>query len=86
MQSVPEMMIYKRSIIINTTNDELKYIYDMKDDSFIISIKSYMDNESILKDILNNTDYKNVSTIYKVYDDSANNDNTVLNNLYLISK
>ena len=86
MQSVPEMMIYKRSIIINDSNDELKYIYDIKEDSFVISIKSYMDNDRILKDILNNTDYKNISTLYKVHDNNARNGNNVLNNIYLISK
>lgn len=87
MQSVPEMMIYEKTLIINTTRDELQYVINNDDlnteDSYILCIKSYMDNDSILNEITDNTDFKNVTELYQVDDSSSE---MISNNLYLISK
>ena len=87
MQSMPEFMIYEKSLIINTTKDELQYIINddelNAEDSYILCIKSYMDNDSILNEIKNNTDFKNVTEIYKAYNSSSE---MLSNNLYLMSK
>ena len=66
MQSVSEMMIYKRTLIINVNNnDELHCVIDDNslntEDSYILSIKSYMDNDSILDRIKNESEFKNIT-------------------------
>lgn len=86
MQSVPEMMIYKRTLIVNYNNDELKCAYNdsslNNENSFILSIKSYMDNEKILDELKNNSDFKNITLLYKI----ENSSDVVNNNYYLVSK
>lgn len=86
MQSIPEMMIYEKTLIINYYKDELKYAYNDDDlnreNSFILSIKSYMDNEKILEEIKNNSDFKNITLLY----DIENSSEVVNNNYYLVSK
>ena len=89
MQSVSEMMIYKRTLIINVNNnDELHCVIDDNslntEDSYILSIKSYMDNDSILDRIKNESEFKNITLLYKAEDGS--NSNVVMDNLYLVSK
>lgn len=89
MQSVPEMLVYEKTLIINTNKNELKYVLTDEDlnseDSYILCIKSYMNNEEILDEIKNNTDFKNIETIYTP-DYSKMKDSMIYNNLYLVSK
>lgn len=88
MQSVPEMMIYKRTMILNTHNNELKYLLNdeslNEEESYILSIKDYMNSDEIIEKIKNNSKFKNVKLIkqspYTSYENEVNN------NLYLISK
>lgn len=86
MQSIPEMMIYEKTLIINYDKDELKCAYNDTDlnseDSFILSIKSYMDNEKILEELKNNSDFKNITLLYEI----ENSSEVVNNNYYLVSK
>ena len=86
MQSLPEMMIYEKSLIINVNNDELKYVINNNDlnneDSYILCIKTYLDNDSILNTLTNNTDFKYVTKLFEGEDSSEK----IGNNLYLMSK
>lgn len=86
MQSVPEMMIYEKTLIINMFNDEMQYIINdenlKNEDSFILSIKNYLDNNSVIKEIKDNTDFENFEKIYSGPDSRYE----VGNNLYLVSK
>ena len=86
MQSVPEMMIYEKTLIINYNKDELKCAYNddslNSEGSFILSIKSYMDNEKILEELKNNSDFKNITLLYEI----ENSSEVVNNNYYLVSK
>lgn len=86
MQSLPEMMIYKKTLIVNTTNDELTYVINdnnlNSESSYILCIKTYMNNNFILDQIKNNTDFKN---IIKLYEGGCSSE-VISNNLYLVSK
>ena len=86
MQSVPEMMIYEKTLIINYNKDELKCAYNddnlNSEGSFILSIKSYMDNEKILEELKNNSDFKNITLLYEI----ENSSEIVNNNYYLVFK
>ncbi len=86
MQSVPEMMIYEKTLIINMFNDELQYIINddnlNNEDSFVLCIKNYLDNNFVIDEIKNNTDFKNVKQIYE----APNSRYEVGNNLYLVSR
>lgn len=86
MQSVPEMMIYEKTLIINYSKDELKCAYNddglNSEGSFILSIKSYMDNEKVLEELKNNSDFKNITLLYEI----ENSSEVVNNNYYLVSK
>lgn len=87
MQSMPEFMIYEKTLIINANKDELQYVINddelNTEDSYVLCIKSYMDNETILNEIKNNTDFKNVTELYKADGSSSE---MLSNNLYLVSK
>lgn len=86
MQSIPEMMIYNKTLIINCKNNELDVVINdeslKNEDSFILSIKSYMDNETILNELKDKSDFKNIESIYQI----ENNSEVVGNNYYLVSK
>lgn len=86
MQSVPEMMIYEKTLIINYNKDELKCAYNddslNSEGSFILAIKSYMDNEKVLEELKNNSDFKNITLLYEI----ENSSEVVNNNYYLVSK
>ncbi len=86
MQSVEEMMIYEKTLIINYNKGELNLIsndeYLKNEVSFILSIKAYMDNETILDEIKNNSDFKNITKLYEF----GNTSDVVNNNYYLVSK
>ena len=86
MQSIPEMMIYEKTLIFNYNNDELRCIVDDEnlnnEGSFVLSIKAYMDNDKILNEIKDNSDFKNITLLYE----GGNEDGVVNNNYYLVSK
>ena len=86
MQSVPEMMIYEKTLIINVNNNELTCVINDEnlnnEDSYILCIKTYLDNDSILDEIKNSTDFKNITKLYE----SGNSTESISNNLYLVSK
>ena len=88
MKSIPEMMIYNKTLIVNHSKNELEYL--IKDDelntedSYILCIKSYMNNDEILDKIKNNTEFNKITMIYTSY--YGHNDEQVENNLYLVSK
>ena len=67
IQSIPEMMIYEKTLIVNTGKDEVKNIIDdeqlNKEESYILCIKSYLNNEEIIDNIKNNTEFKNIQKI-----------------------
>ena len=52
------------------------------ENSYILCIKSYMDNDSILKEITDNTDFKNITKLFE----GDNSSEKISNNLYLVSK
>ena len=86
MQSIPEMMIYEKTFIVNVNNNDMKYFINNNElnneNSYILCIKTYMDNESILNEITNNTDFKNVTKLFE----GGNSSEAISNNLYLVSK
>lgn len=86
IQSLPEMMIYEKTMIINVSRNEERYFLEdaqlNSEDSFVLCIKSYMDNESILQKIRENTDFRNIRQLWQ----SSNSPDAVFNNLYLCSK
>ena len=89
MQSVPEMMIYDRTLVINVNNnDELHYVINDDslngENSYILSIKSYMDNDAILNRIKEESEFKNISLLYK--SEIGPNSEVVMDNIYLVSK
>lgn len=88
MQSVPEMMIYDKTLIINYNQGELECIKNDEnlnnEGSFILSIKAYMDNDKILNELKDNSDFKNIVLLYECEDGSSSD--LVYNNLYLVSK
>lgn len=87
MQSIPEMMIYNKTLIININRDELNYIIHNEDldneNSYILCIKEYLDNDYIINEIKNNTDFKNVTELLKTDFSSSEK---ISNNIYLVSK
>lgn len=87
MQSLPEMIIYNKTLIVNVNRDELKYVIDNEElnneNSYILCIKSYLNNNSILQEILNNTNFTTVTELLKCNDSSSE---IICNNLYLLSK
>ena len=87
MQSMPEFMIYEKSLVINDNMNELQYVIDNyelnNENSYILCIKSYMNNDDILDKIKNNTDFKNITQLYK---SNGSSTEMISNNLYLVSK
>ena len=86
MQSIPEMMIYKESLIINESKNEVNnFINDEKlngEDSYILEIKNYIDNENILKIIKENTEFKEAKCVFR----GSCSTEKIQNNIYIISK
>lgn len=87
MQSIPEMMIYKESIVINYNKNELQYALksdELKENSsYILCIKTYMDNEKIINEIKENSEYKSIT---KIYEGPTASSEKISNNLYLVKK
>lgn len=93
MQSIPEMFIYQKTLIINYDKNELEYAINDEslkhENEFILSIKSYMDNEKIIEELKNNSDFKNITLIYKCEENQEiidKNSEIVENNYYLVSR
>ena len=88
MQSIPEMMTYKKTLIINKSKDELNYLVQdeqlKNEDSYILCIKSYMNQDEVLEKIKNETDFKDIKALYTT--DTNNASMCVQNNLYLVTK
>ena len=67
IQSMPEFMIYNESMILNINRDELKYLKNNEklenETEFIVSIKNYLNNEDILKQILEITGKDNFTLL-----------------------
>ena len=86
IQSVPEMMIYEKTMIVNVNRDELKHVINNEqlneEDSYILCIKTYMNNEEIIQKIKDNTNFKNVKQLYS----GGNSHEVISNNLYIVSK
>lgn len=86
IQSIPEMMIYEKTMIIDVNKGEEKYfIEDDKlnsEDSYILCVKTYIDNEKIIQDIKDNTDFKNIKLLYE----GSNSHEVISNNIYLCYK
>ncbi len=61
IQSMPEFAIYDESLIIDSR--EIKYVIEdeelKKAEEFILSIKKYKGDKEILKEIIDNTEFKN---------------------------
>lgn len=87
MQSIPEMMIYEKTLIVNYNQGELACVENDEnlnnEGTFILSIKAYMDNEKILDELKGNSDFKNITLLYEGGNDSPD---IVNNNYYLVSK
>lgn len=85
-QSIPEMMIYEKTMIINVNNNELQYVINNEqlnqENSYILSIKVYMNNEEIIQEIVNNTEFQTVTKLFE----GVSSSEVVSNNLYLVSK
>ena len=73
-------------LIINYNRDELKYVLEdatlNSEDSYILLIKSYMDNEKIIEEIKTQSEFKNIKQLYN----SGVSSEMISNNIYLVSK
>lgn len=92
MQSIPEMLIYQKTLIINYDKNELEYVISdeslKEEGKFILCIKSYMDNEKIIEELKNSSNFKNIKLLYKCESDFESidkNSEIIENNYYLVS-
>ena len=83
ISSLPEFAIYNKSLIINVNYDKLDILktdQELKNqDKFILSIKKWMDEEEYLKQVLENTGFKNYEILLDQEDDTESI-------IYLVSK
>ena len=81
-------MLFRSLIVNEARNDEVSYIISDEslnnENSYILSIKSYLNNSEIIERIRNETDFKNITTLY--LSDTESTELKVDNNLYLVSK
>lgn len=88
MQSIPEMMIYEKTLMIDINKEEIKYLINNdelnSEDSYVLCIKDYLNNEEILEQIKNETEFKNITTLF--IGDSSDPEKLIGNNVYLVSK
>ena len=88
MKSLPEMMLYQKTRILNLNRGELELLLQdealNREDSYILSIKSYLDNDSILQAIQENTPFHSAQPLFT--SGHGANDTLVESNLYLVSK
>ena len=61
INSLPEFMIYNKSMIINLSHDKLDFLLSeeelQKQDKYILSIKKWMNTEEVLNKILEKTNF-----------------------------
>ena len=78
IQSMPEFMIYNKSLILNINKNELEFIKDnveiKQEKSFIVSIKNYLDVEGIVNEIMKMTE----SNSYEILLDGKNKTQNVI--------
>ncbi len=84
LNSVPEMTIYNKTLIINLYDDKQKNILSTDEelknnDKFVLSIKKWMNTEESLEEVLKLTGYSNAKVLLDQEDDTQSI-------LYLISK
>lgn len=83
LNSVPEFMIYHKSIILNSNNNEidiLKTDNELKlQDSFVLTIKTWLNVDEILNKVLNATGFNH-------YEKLLNDNNKFESKTFLISK
>ena len=88
MKFLPEMMLYDQSLILNTTRGELDVLAQDPllegTDQFILSLRSYMDNQTLLNRILDLTGYTQVEPL--CISASGDPSRLVESNLYLVSR
>lgn len=78
MNAMPEFLTYEKSLIINYNEDDLEILKDNEElkDEFILSIRKWMNNEEILKQVMEKSGYsksqllidsnENETIIYKI--------------------
>lgn len=83
INSLPEFMIYNKSMIINTNHDNLDFLSSepelKKQEQFILSIKKWMNVEEVLNNVLEKTGF----TEYEIILDDNGDFNSII---YLIKK
>lgn len=83
INSLPEFMIYNKSIIINTNHDNLDFLRIepelQKQEQFILSIKKWMNVDEVLNNVLEKTGFKE----YEILLDDNGDFNSII---YLIKK
>ena len=83
LTSMPEFMIYNKSIIINMNYDKLDFLKEdeelQKQDKYILSIKKWMNVEDTLNKILANTGF----TKYEILLDNEDDTQSII---YLVSR
>ncbi len=76
IQSLPEFMIYKESLIININRNELKYLQnniEIRDEKeIIVSINKYMNVEYIINEIVRITNFDNYRMLLNGENDTGN--------------
>lgn len=83
INSLPEFMIYNKSMIINTNHDNLDFLLTepeiQKKEQFILSIKKWMNVEEVLRNVLERTGFNE----YEILLDDNGDFNSII---YLIKK
>lgn len=84
LNSVPEMAIYNKTLIINLYDEKQKNVLStdeeiQKSEKFILSLKKWMDTDEALKEVLSQTGYEKADVLLDQEDDTQSI-------LYLISK
>ena len=83
INSLPEFMIYNKSMIINTNHDDLEFLKTepelQKQERFVLSIKKWMNVDEVLNNVLEKTGFDE----YEVLLDDKGDFNSII---YLIKK
>ncbi len=62
-----EFMIYKESLIIDVSKDELKYLKNnsklLEENDFVLSIKKYMNIDEIIQKVIELTQFTKFNTL-----------------------
>lgn len=67
IQNMQEFMIYKESLIIDVSKDELKYLKNnsklLEENDFVLSIKKYMNIDEIIQKVIELTQFTKFNTL-----------------------